>query len=486
MLLPVLSPIFSLIFIIFLAFNAQANTVEAIKLPDIGESTGTLVSPAQEKAWGESFFRNLQTRVTLNQDAEIQEYIETIGLRLVASSDSPSIPFNFFVVMDNSINAFAGPGGYIGINAGLFVLTESESELASVMAHEIAHVTQRHIYRYYEALYKAKIPTLIATLAAILIGTQSPELGQAALIALQAGTIQYQTDFTRTNEQEADRVGMRTLIKADYDPNSMPTFFERLQRSDRHKDKEIPEFLRTHPITVSRIADTRGRAEKNPYRHFPDSWGYQLIKTKLRVYLATDLNATYQYFQKLQNQGTAEQRAVAQYGAGLVAGKLHNFTVARKNFNHLVKLYPEQAHFANAQAQIALATKNYKKALKLYQQALKISPNNKPLILEYLSALLKAGHPQTAKALLLPMLYEEKITPHIYKLLAQSFSALQQEAESHRYLSEYYYATGQIKAAITQVKLALKAKDLNFYLSSILDQRLIFFTMEEKISKLAQ
>ena len=211
----------------------QALEIAKIELPDMGDSSGTLITAEEEKELGEAFFRSLHSQINISQDAEIQEYIQTIGQKLVASSDAPSHPFHFFVVMENDINAFAGPGGYIGVNSGLLTITEAESELASVMAHEIAHITQRHLYRAAEAQGRLSIPSMAAMLAAILLGTQSPALGQAAILAIQAGGVQFQINFTRENEAEADRVGMQNLAGSQFDPRSMPIFFERLQQSTR-------------------------------------------------------------------------------------------------------------------------------------------------------------------------------------------------------------------------------------------------------------
>ena len=266
----------------------QAVEINKIELPDMGDSSGTLITPAEEKEFGEAFFRSLHSQISINQDAEIQQYIQSIGQKLVANSDEPSHPFHFFVVMENDINAFAGPGGYIGVNSGLILMTEAESELASVMGHEIAHVTQRHLFRAAEAQSRLSIPTIAGTLAAILLGTQAPALGQAAIMAIQAGSVQFQINFTRENEEEADRVGMQILSSSHFDPRSMPTFFERLQQSTRYSGQAIPEFLRTHPVTASRISDTRGRAETYPYKQYPDSLDYQLTKAKIRVLTTTD------------------------------------------------------------------------------------------------------------------------------------------------------------------------------------------------------
>ena len=160
---------------------------DTIELPDMGDSSGTLISPQEEKQLGDAFFRSLHQQVSINQDSEIQQYIQNIGEKLVSNSDAPAYPFHFFVVMENAINAFAGPGGYIGVNSGLIVMTEAESELASVMAHEIAHVTQRHLYRSYESSSRLSIPMMAATLGAILLGTQSGAAGQARFGAVRRG-----------------------------------------------------------------------------------------------------------------------------------------------------------------------------------------------------------------------------------------------------------------------------------------------------------
>ncbi|MGZ8157828.1 MAG: beta-barrel assembly-enhancing protease [Methylobacter sp.] len=458
----------------------QAVEITKIELPDMGDSSGTLITPAEEKEFGEAFFRSLHSQISINQDAEIQQYIQTIGEKLVVNSDAPSNPFHFFVVMENNINAFAGPGGYIGVNSGLILMTEAESELASVMAHEIAHVTQRHLYRAFEASNRLSIPTAAATLAAILLGTQSPALGQAAIVAIQAGSLQFQIDFTRENEAEADRVGMQTLAGSQFDPRSMPTFFERLQQSSRYYGQNIPEFLRTHPVTASRISDTRGRAETYSYKQYPDSLGYQLTKAKIRVLSGTDNADTLKYFQSRLTQGTTEQRTVARYGLGLSALNSQKFNEAEAIFQQLSKEYPNQAQYVTALARTALDSKNYSVALTRYKKLTEQFPDNEAIKLEYITSLLKAGNAEQARKNLFQLKPKTQQQPVYSQLLAQVYSDLNQPAESHRYLAEYYYATGQTKDAILQIKLAQKSKGLNYQLSSILNDRLNFFINEEE------
>lgn len=470
--------------VLFTPPSTQAIDLNKIELPDMGDSSGTLLTPVQEQDLGAAFFRSLHGQIEINQDAEIQIYIEDIGRKLVASSDSPGYPFHFFVVMDKTINAFAGPGGYIGVNAGLILTTEAESELASVMAHEVAHVTQRHLYRAFEAASRLSIPTAAATLAAILLGTQSPELAQAAIIAVQAGSIQFQIDFTRDNEQEADRVGMQTLAASSFDPRSMPIFFERLQQSSRYYGQEIPEFLRTHPVTSSRISDTRGRAEKYPYQQYPDSMGYLITQAKLRVLSEDSYETAQKYFTPRLKQGTEKQRAVARYGIGLIKLHTQNYKEAFQIFKPLIEQYPEQPQYASAYAKTSLEMRDYASALKHYRNALQHFPGNRALQFDYITALLKSGKPQEARQVLLMLDAKTQHEPIYLNLLAQTYSDIKQPAESHRYLAEYYYATGQTQAAIMQIKLAQKSPGLNFYLASILDERLQFFLREEEIRRL--
>ena len=451
-----------------------------IELPDMGDSSGTLISPAEEKEYGEAFFRSLHSQILINQDAEIQSYIQATGEKLVANSDAPSHPFHFFVVMENDINAFAGPGGYVGVNAGLILLTEVESELASVMGHEIGHVTQRHLFRAAEAAGRLSIPSAAATIAAVLLGTQSPAMGQAAIMAIQAGNVQFQIDFTRENEEEADRVGMQILALSKYDPRSMPTFFERMQQSTRFYGQAIPEFLRTHPVTASRISDTRGRADTYPYKQYTDSMAYLLTKAKVRVLMSTNLEETNKFFQSKLHQGTVEQRAVARYGVGLIALKTEKHKEAETIFQELTREYPEQSQYVAALARTALDSRNYKSAVSRYQKLIEQFPDNDPIKIEYVNALLKSGKTEQAREILLSLNTNTKLLPIYWQSLAQTYSKLNQPAESHRYLAEYYYAMGETYNAILQVRLAQESKGLNFQLSSILSERLNFFLKEQQ------
>lgn len=464
---------------LLLALAAPVGYSKDIQLPDIGDSTGTLFTPEQEREFGDMFLRQLRSQANLDDDPETSDYIQAIGQKLAANSDNPRQSFNFFVVLDPNINAFAGPGGQIGVNSGLITMADEESELASVLAHEIAHVTQRHLYQSVEASQRLSIPTAAAMLGAILLGTKSPQAGQAALIALQAGSVQFQINFTRDNEQEADSVGMQNLSRSEFDPRAMPSFFEKLQQSTRYAGRNVPEFLRTHPVNVSRIADSRARAENFPYKQYPDTIAFEIIRAKLRARTAGDPNEAMQYFKAMLKQGTDQQQDIARYGLALVQLNQNRAAEAIDTLSKLSRKYPAQSHFMGALAQAQITAGRYNEALALYDQALVRFPGSRALLVESSQAQLLAGKPERARKLLTDYLRHAKATPQINQMLAEAYTKLGNEAEGHRYMAEYYYQAGQNRAAILQLKLARQTAKNNFYLSTMIDQRLSELQAEE-------
>jgi len=255
----------------------------------------------------------------------------------------------------------------------------------------------------------------------------------------------------------------------------MPTFFERLQQATRYYGQNIPEFLRTHPVTAARISDTRGRAENYPYKQYPDSLDFLLIQAKLRVMASPDSADVQKFFQARLDQGTVEQRAVARYGLGLIALNMQKFKDAESIFQQLTKEFPNQQHYVAALARTSLEARDYPGALARYKKLVAQFPANDAIKLEYINALLKTGNPELARKTLLSLPANIQQQPIYTQLMAQVYGDLGQPAESHRYLADYYYAIGQTKDAILQIRLAQKSKGLNFQLSSILNERLRFF-----------
>jgi beta-barrel assembly-enhancing protease len=446
---------FSYLLILFLMVNSWCSLTRAVDLPNIGDASGKYLSIEDEQRLGEAFMRNLRQTLTINDDPEVNEYIQSLGYRLVANSDAGGRKFTFFVVEDPVVNAFAGPGGYIGINTGLILLTDDEDELAAVMAHEISHVTQRHLARAFEASSKMSLPATAAIIAAIILGSKEGQLGEAALATTLAGSAQSQINFTFSNEEEADRIGMLTLAKSGLDPHSMPQFFERLQQSIRYTDDQTYEFLRTHPVTTARIADSENRAEQLPYTPKPDSGNYLLIKTKI---LVNEKNKTLNgadYFADLLKNPDPKKEYALHYGYALALLAENKYDKARKEITKLIKQDPERLAYQLVLAKIELADGNTKKALDIYADNFKLYPHNYPLTIQYTTALIQSGQPQLAARLLQEHLRLKSPTPKVYNLLAQAESDAGHPVEAHQALAEYNYLNGRTRIAIEQLKIAL-------------------------------
>ena len=456
-----------------------------IELPDIGDPTGTLMTPQQEAELGAAFYRNLHSQMEINSDLEVTDYIQSLGAKLTANSDAPATPFTFFVVNQPVINAFAGPGGYIGVNSGLILLTEEESELASVLAHEISHVTQRHLFQTFQAASRMAIPSALAMLGAALIGAAGGggNAAMAAMMAAKGMSQQYQINFTRDNEVEADRVGMQIMSKSEFNPRSMPAFFERMQQSTRFAGNRTPEFLLTHPVTVARISDTRDRSEHFAYKQYPDSMAYQVIRAKLRVTTAPSPRNALNYFTTMQNRGTSQQQDVIAYGTALAQSKLGQTEKAKATLLRLVKTYTHQSQFMNALAATEMDAKNFSKAAELYELALERFPDNQAMTLNYVRALLNIHKAAKARQLLHGFLKHHPATPDVYELMAETYNKLGMESESHLYYADGYYQLGQTKSALLQLQLAKRTAGNNFYLNSVIDERMERWHDEERSRK---
>ena len=250
-------------------------------LPDLGDVSQTVLTPLQERQIGQQSVMQIRASKQFFDDAEINDYLNQLGYRLVASSSEPSLGFEFFALDDYNINAFALPGGFIGVNSGLLLTVQGESELAAVLSHEIAHVTQHHLARMVAGQQGDSLASMAAIAIAILAARNNSQASQAALASMQARAMQKQLDFTRTHEQEADRIGLEILQKANFNIHAMPEFLDRLQKATRLLEGNMPGYLRTHPITSERIADIENRVNKQPYRLIPDSLDFQLVRAKL-------------------------------------------------------------------------------------------------------------------------------------------------------------------------------------------------------------
>lgn len=446
----------ALILIIPALSGNYAVAVTTLDLPNIGESTGSILSPEFERRLGQAFLNHIRRQADIIDDPEIETYIQSIGYRLVAQSDNNTQMFTFFVINDPMINAFAAPGGIVGINSGLITNSETESELAGVMAHEIAHVTQRHMARSVEMQQKMSIPMMAAMLGAILIATQNPDAGAAAIAAVQGGAAQAQINFTRSNEAEADRVGMQLLERAEFDPQGMPDFFQKLQRNSRFT-AQAPEFLRSHPLTANRIADTQARADAVLPKPYDESKTYQLIRTKLIVRNFRNPEDAVKHFSNIINQGEfRDDIAVLRYGLALAHMENSEYEPARELLDSLLKADHENPSYLLARANLEARRQNYDEAIGIYERMQRIYPDYRPLILSYANTLLTAGRPGQARVVLAN--YSKYHSPDItyYTYLTRAEAESGNIIESSMANAEYYFLTGETRVAIEQLKSILR------------------------------
>ena len=306
------------------ALSTVANAQSASELPDIGNPAGAAISKDDEYRMGAMIVRQLRDQNAIIDDPEVTEYLQSIGSRIAAQTPDGGRQFHFFAVRENTINAFALPGGFICVNYGTVLATRNESELASVMAHEIAHVTQRHIARTIRAQGKQSIASAAAILAAILMGAMAGGSGdamQGAIAIAQGAAAQQQVNFTRANEYEADRVGISFLAASGFNPQAMPSFFETMSRRNGLAGNYIPEMIQSHPVTSNRIAESRNRAVQYDHVKVTESASYPLIRERLRVITAPrDTDVLHDYQQQVAGRdadvGTQYGEALALRSAG--------------------------------------------------------------------------------------------------------------------------------------------------------------------------
>lgn len=454
------------------------------ELPDIGDASAVTLSPEQEARIGRQMMRSLRRAKLVNEDPALSHYIQDLGYRLAVHSGAERQPFTFFIVNDPSINAFAMPGGYIGVNAGLIVASQSENELASVVAHEISHVTQHHLARSYEQASRMNLPMTAAVIAAIILGAHDPQAGQAALMASMAGSQQMQLDFTRANEHEADRVGIQLLAQAGYDPRGMSSFFQRLQKETRYYGSGVPEFLSTHPVTSTRVAEAQDRAAQYPPVSPPPSDNYHAAKARLRLLQSRDIDDLIKRTRDNLDRGRYSHLTEEQFTLALALQASGNHNEARSLLQKLLKQAPGRIAYLHALAETEALAGNLQEALRLYRRGLDLYPGNTELTLSYAKNLIQANQAGTAIDLLQEFTRAQSDNPAGFKVLAEAQNAAGHEAASHAAFAEYYALHDEFHSAIDQLNLALLVKDKDFYHTARIEARLAQLQQLEQQQKL--
>ncbi len=477
----------------------------AQRLPDLGDVSSGSLSEQQERTIGNRIMRDVRIDPAYLDDPEISDYVSSLGARLLSVADTPRPDIDYFVVQDDSINAFALVGGHIGVHTALIMLTQSESELAGVLAHETAHVLQKHQARMIHGASRSQWTSLAALALAILASrsnsSQGGQITEAAVASAGALSMQNQIDYTREHEREADRVGLTLLDRAGFDPRGMEAFFERLLRSNRVNElKGMPSYLRTHPLTTERIADMQDRLQAVGAKMVPDSFDYRLARAKLRAMSGSPSEAVTLFRTALEDQSVLRPRedvyglAYAQRRARDLDGAWKTLETIRSRPAADAKSLPVFGVAVPPHPAIELLAGQVKadmhkedEAEAIYRAALRDAPHNRGLAYAYIDLLLRTGRAGVALSDL-----EERIryTPEdwrMYELQSRAFEAVKRPIAQHRAQAEAYFRRGNLAAAVDQLEIAVKqTRGSDFYELSIAESRLRDLRSQLEIEKAAE
>lgn len=439
------------------ALLASSAVIAQVQLPSLGDRISGLISLDDEYALGREFLRSVRRSSVTVPDPLLNDYLVNVTHNLALHSELKDYRLAFIIIDSPSLNAFAAPGGIIGVNGGLFLNAHTEGEFLSVMAHELAHVSQRHFARSVEDAQRRRIPELATLLASIVVmGTSSPGQGQAAIMAAQGRAIENQLRFSRNNEAEADRVGIRTLYDAGYDPEEMPVMFERLMGLNRFGARP-PEFLLSHPVTEARIADTRGRAARYPERESSPSLEYQLMRSRIQIHYEPIAQTSITQFQtELNNGATGTAKAAAQYGLALAYMKNKQYNLAHEALAPLLAADPNRIAYVVAKAEIFTAGNEAGRAQEFLERPLQINPNNHPLTITYADALIADRKYEEAARVLEKHAVNRAEDHDLWYAIAETQGLVGNVSKVHQARAEYFILVGDFKSASEQLSYALR------------------------------
>lgn len=423
------------------------------KLPEIGVVASDAISLDKEKQVGDILMRQIRGQTPIVGDPVLEEYIQDLGNRLVAQAENVKFPFKFFLIANPEINAFAFFGGHVGVHTGLIYSADNESELASVLAHEVSHVTQRHIARRIQAQQKSTPLQLASIFGGLLVAMANPEAGIAAISASTAAGQQASINFTRSNEKEADRVGMQILAQSGFDPRGASSFFGKLAAKYRVRSKP-PAFLLTHPLAESRIADARARASGYPVRNVPPNLNFHLVKARIqaRYYSEPKNNIIYYRDQLAKETYVFEQAAL--YGLALSFYENEDYVLAEQAINVLLKNDSDNLFYIDSATDIAIAQKQYKKAISLLEQQSQHTPHNRVISLNLANVLIKSGEYQRATQILKDYLLLNPDHFLTRQLLAEAYGESGNMLEMHQNKAEIFVSLAAYDRAIDELHSA--------------------------------
>jgi predicted Zn-dependent protease len=453
--------------------TGSPGRAEELKLPNLGESSTSMFSAEFEHQLGRTWLRIFRSQVPTVDDPLLHDYLEHLIYLLVSHSKLEDRRVEVVVVDSPEINAFAVPGGVIGVNNGLLLYAQTEDELVTVLSHEIAHLSQRHFSRGVEFQQKNQPLTLAAMLASfVLLATVGGDAGMAAMSATQAAAQSSALRYSRTNEQEADRVGMQTLVDAGFDPHAAPAMFERMMQASRYSNTErIPEFLRTHPLSENRIADTRNRARQYPKQEPSVSLDYQLMRARVGNQLATSPEEAVQKFRS-ELAGTPRSTEAATYGLVLALTAAGKPDEAGLELDGIWSKSPDRVEYIIADAEIDMARNQPGKAVTKLAARLKVTPGNHALTMTYAEALMMDQKPHVAEEVLVAQSKLNPGDPGLWYLLAEVQGLSGNIVGLHQARAEYFILNGNLDQADKQLTYALKLTRGDYLTSAKINQRM--------------
>lgn len=449
---------------------AMPLTANEFNLPSLGDTSSSIMSREQEYQLGRAWLSMLRGSVRTLEDPLLKDYVERHVMGLAETSQLEDRRLTFVTVDSPQLNAFAAPGGIIGVNGGLFLHAHSEAEFASVMAHELAHLSQRHFARGLQHQQQNRIPLMTAMLASIILAASGGgDAGFAALASTQAAAIQEQRRFSRQNEQEADRIGLLNLKGAGYDPNAMPDMFERLARLSRFS-RTPPEFLLTHPVNQSRIADSRNRAGQLSGEGRRDSLYYQMMRARVQLFYEESPGLAAQRFRALLDQHEGEHSA-ARYGLALALIRSGQQAEAETELQTLLAEHPDNIAVQLAQVELDGSRNRLDQALTRLDQLLAMQPDNYPLLEAKANMLLRKQDYRGAEQVTDRLARLRSDDPDVWYLVSEVRGLAGNILGVHQARAEYFMLAGDLDQADEQLDQALKRAGDNFVVTSRINAR---------------
>lgn len=437
--------------------NAQttAQSIENSRnqLPEIGVVASDAITLDKEKVVGDVIMRQLRGQAPIVQDPVLQEYIQGIGNRLVIHADNTKFPFKFFMINNPVLNAFAFYGGHIGVHTGLIAASSSESELASVLAHEIAHVTQRHIARRVQMQQRSSPLQIASLIGGLLLAIADAEAGIAAVQASSAASQQASINFTRNNEQEADNIGIEILYRAGFDPQGAPSFFDKLLAQTRGRSTQLA-FLQTHPLPQDRVAQTTTRANSYGAVNLPPSLDFYLARARIQGrYMSTPERNINLFYSQLSTDNTVEQKA-AHYGLAISLFEAERYAEAKTILDKLIASDAENLFYLDLMTDIYINQKNPNGAVALLTGLWKSKPQNIVLTLNLANAYVSAQNYEPAIEMLRDFLLVNRENFLAYQLLNDAYNRNQMKKEAHMTQAEIYALISAYPLAIDELQFA--------------------------------